>query len=754
MRDLRIATWLVRKVALRGPGAALPALLLAIGMATIVLLGLTSVSARQLVGLQHERATDIAVLVNPAQSAGDPGDLRIVDPRIINARRWNGYEIRREYYVAGRSHLVPPGVPAMPGPEEFYASPDLIDLMSSDPVVASLFGSQRLVGEIVPAGLVQPHELRAILGASANRSLLTKVDGFGGTPAPNVAENSPTLVLDLSVTAYVLALVWVPAAFFVVIISRLAASRRERRSVALHMLGYPKWRIRLLHLVEAACICLPATIVACVVHWVGTHSVTTLPGTTFGFFSSDAQLPLTTYLLVGTLLLLAVCLTVSSDRRILRSERRTKRDRRAGKVPRLGLATLVTGLLLLALPSVASLHGVLTPLALWVGIVLSSIGIAAAGPRLVTSALAVGVERTTASRLVGRRMASHRVTTALRLASVMSVIIVLLLGSQSFATVLNGGSAQDWAQQVGTQERVPVVATDLSGAVTLGQVSSVDPLGTVTELRYVKVKGEFMKVVFTSCKRLYALTGRRNVSDCPDTEHPRWLGAAPHGGPGRKAAHELTLPSGKTVDLPPLTETLDVPGMPGAFAGALMLPIDLAPDTSQSSGTFFLLAPAPHVTRVLAALSSLEPTLQFDLGALDRHNPDTQTFPAQVEWLGIGAAVSLMIGFLSLLVVSLGEAQERGPRMRAMRVLGASRRQLFTMHFWCVAVPLVLVGLAAVVVGWLAAQAMRNIDERADIDPGLYGILALAVVLGSIFVCLVSWRSVTRPSQRAGSFGA
>ena len=125
-------------------------------------------------------------------------------------------------------------------------------------------------------------------------------------------------------------------------------------------------------------------------------------------------------------------------------------------------------------------------------------------------------------------------------------------------------------------------------------------------------------------------------------------------------------------------------------------------------------------------------------------------FPSEVQWLGVGAVVSLLIGFLSL----LGEAQERSPRMRAIRVLGASRSQLFTMHFWCVAVPLVLVGLATVVVGWLAAQAMRNIDDRADINPQLHGVLALAVVLGGLVVCLVSWRSVTRPSQRAGSFGA
>lgn len=753
MRDLAVAAWLVRKVALRGLGAGMPALLLAIGMAVIVMLGLASVSAGQVAVHQNDRATDLAVMVDPAQSAGDADDLRIVDPRTTNARRWSGLEIRREYYAAGSSRLMAPGVPTMPGRGEFYASPALVDRMSSDPVVAALFKSERLVGHISPEGLVQPHELRAILGVGADRNLLIRVDGFGGTPAPSVAERDPQTVLDLSVTAYVLALVWIPAAFFVLIISRLAASRRQRRAAALHLIGYPKWRIHLLHFVEATCICLPSTLIAGVLHWGVTRRATTLPGTTFGFYSSDAQLPFTTYLVVGAALLLLVCFAVSSDR-ASRSGRRASPKPRRREVPRVGSAALAGGFLLLALPSAASLSGVLTPLALWVGIVLSSVGIAVAGPALVTIVLAARLEHSTAPGLVGRRMASHRVTTALRLASVLSVIIVLLLGSQSFASVLNGGSARDWSQRLDAQGQVPIVATDLSGALTLDAVSGVGPLRGVTELRSVQTAGGFVNVVFSSCERLYALTGRRDASDCP-TQGPMWLGQAPTSDPSRKLGERLTLPSGEKSPIPDATATLDTPGLPDAFAGALLLPPPLAGDTQQANGaTFFLLAPATEVTAALAALSSVEPTLQFDLGALDRHNPDTQQYPHQVEWLGVGAVVSLLIGFLSLLVVSFGEAQERSPKMRALRVLGASRSQLLTMHTWCVAVPLVLVGIAAIGVGWLAAQAMRNIDDRADIDLQLYGGLALAVGLGGLIVALVSWRSVTRPSQRSGSFGA
>ena len=601
MRDVRLATWLVRKVALRSSGAALSGLL-ALGMAALVLLGLTSVSAREVAVHQHERGTDIAVLVDPAQSTGNSDDLRIIDPRTTNARRWDGHEIRREYYNSGNSHLVAPGVPAMPGPGEFYASPDLVELMSSNPVIAALFTSERLVGEISPKGLVQPHELRAILGVNADRNLLTKVDGFGGTaPAGNKAESDTQKVLDLSVTAYVLALVWIPAAFFVLIISRLAASHRRRRASALHLIGYPKWRIQLLHFVEAACICLPSTVIACLFHWAVARRATTLPGTTFGFYSSDAHLSLTTYLVVGTLLTLVVCCAVSNDRRpawrMRRAHHHTHEQQHPNGLPRLGSAALASGFVLLALPSAVSLEGGLTPLALWAGIVLSAIGIAVAGPALVTRVLAVRIERSAASRLVGKRMASHRVTTALRLASVMSVIIVLLVGSQAFAALLNGGSAEDWSQRAEAQGQVPIVATDLSGALTLDEVSSVDILGGATELRSARADGEFVNVVFSSCERLHVLTGHSKDADCPVTNTPRWLRQAPATDIGPPVADQLTLSSGERISTPPTTAALDVPGSPEAFVGALLLPPDLAPDTRQTDGAiFFLLAPAPDVS--------------------------------------------------------------------------------------------------------------------------------------------------------------
>jgi hypothetical protein len=484
MRDARLTGYLVRRVALRGRTMVPLAILLAVGTAITVFLALASASALHVVGRQDDRHVATTVRMDPSQSSGTADDLRIVDPRVTNRRRWSGYDIRREFYAAGGNAApIPPGVPRVPAAGEYFASPDLVELIRTNATVANLFGSQRLVGEIGSGGLVQPHELRAVVGVDSRSALLTRVDGFGGTAATNVSEDDSNPVLDASVGVYVLALVWLPAAFFVLIVAKLAAYRRRARAAALHLIGYPKWRIQVLHFAEAAVVCLPAAVLAYLAFARITSSATTLPGTSFGFYAADAHLSLGWCITIATSVLLVVCAVVSSDVRPLgRDERRGER-RGILRLFRPAVGCLVAGFVLLALPTVAPLGGPLTPVALWSGTFLSAVGIATAGPSLVTRLLARRVERAAAPALVGRRMAAYRVTTALRLASVMSVIVVLLLGSQAFAAVLNGGSAKDWDERVAGLGHVPVVATDLSGQLTLSHVVEASQADPAAELR-------------------------------------------------------------------------------------------------------------------------------------------------------------------------------------------------------------------------------------------------------------------------------
>jgi hypothetical protein len=752
--------WLARRVLTRGDRATTLTVLLALGAGVIVFLGLSSASTLDVVAHHRDRVTATRVKMDPAQSSGKPSDLRIVDPRITNSRRVDGYDVRREFYVAGdKSAPVPVGVPRVPAVGEFFASPDLTALIRTNPAVARLFEGQRMVGTVKASGLVEPHELRAVVGAPRDFPLLTKVDGFGGMAAANVTEDSGNRALNVGVLLYVLTIVWLPVVFFVLLIAKLAAARRRTRSAALHLIGYPKWRIQLLHCVEAFVVCLPGTLVAGVIHWLGTRSSSEVPGTSFGFFAQDARLSWLTYVAISATILLVLCLAVSSDLRPLGGTKaNTDRQDATGMTTALGSAALVTGLVMLALPSLMSVQGGLTPLTIWIGIVLVSGGLALAGPRLVMKLLNKGAGKSSAAALIGRRMAAHKVTTSLRLASVLSVIVVLLIGSQAFTAVLSGGSVDDWQARVEKQANVPVVATDLAEQASLADVKRSARIKTVAELQSATAAGASVNIVFATCGDVVRLSGRRDAGQCSGVTDPVWIGHNPNAS-REVTPDELTIDSrGKPLALSGtngVRQVIDVPGVPEPFVGALLLPPEQSGHVADAEGgTFFLVIPSRVLTPTISAVGSISPAIQFDLGALDRHNPDTQQYRSQIEWLGVGAIAGLSIAFLSMIVVAIGEAEERSRRMRALRVIGASKVDLLVAHIWCVAVPVLMVGFAAIGLGWLVAQAMHNVDDRAHVAIDTYGLIALVVPIAAAVVASATWPAVSKRSSRSGSVNA
>ncbi|MBF4162421.1 FtsX-like permease family protein [Nocardioides acrostichi] len=759
MDDARSLAWLARRFVQRGAGAWL-SLLLAVGMAVIVLVGLGSASAIQAIGRQHQRSTDLSAVLVPDGGSAESIGLRMIDPAALTQRRWNGRTIDREFFAAGddasADEVAIPGVPRVPQAGDFYASPDLVRLVERDPVVAALFGAEHLVGTIDDVGLRQPHELRAVIGVSARRGLLVPVEGFGGDsgqagPASEPAEAvASQRVLDLSVAGYVVVLVWLPLGFFLVVVSRLASARRRQRVAALRLIGVDARRVWALQFLEASAVCIPAGIVAAGLYTWTTSWATRLPGTDVGFFASDVQLSFATRLVICLGLIGTTCGCVAADARERRPARRAATA--DASISRTGVGALVLGLLLLALPSLTDLRNGLTPLALWGGLVAAAAGLAVAGPQLVTRVLGRRLGSAGPTQLVGRRLASDRVALTLRLAGVMSVIIVLLIGSVAFTALLDGGTAQAWEARARAQQQVPIVATDLSGALTLSRVRSVPALDKAIEVRSVTTGSVPLGVVFATCDELAGLVGAASPGNCESDPGPRWLGRLPTQARLRSLGSTIDIAGAGRVRLPGRVGIAWIEGLPRQLRGALVLPPSRAPSTPQGDGaTFLTLSPASSARVTLATFSSLEPTIQFDLGALDRHNPDTQQYPTQVEWLRLAAALSLLIGLLAMLVVAMADAQERGPRVRVLRVLGASRRQLFAVHLWAVWAPATLAGFMAIATGWLVVLAMHHIDDRAGVSGSLYGALAAAVVLSTLGVALWSWPTVLRSTERAGA---
>ena len=153
----------VRLALLSGYTNRVRALLLAVTVAVVTLLSLGAASVPPALAAQDERERDRQVI-----DAANPADALLwaeaTDPTF--ERRWNEHDISRLFVSGQTGAPSPPGVSALPQPGEVYLSPDLRDLMGSDPVVASLFDGYRVVGRVTGTGLTQPHELRAVVGVS------------------------------------------------------------------------------------------------------------------------------------------------------------------------------------------------------------------------------------------------------------------------------------------------------------------------------------------------------------------------------------------------------------------------------------------------------------------------------------------------------------------------------------------------------------------------------------------------------------
>jgi len=743
--DIRARLWLVRHTVL---GRHADGRLLAISAATalcLTLLALATAAAPAVAHRQTARLDAISPMVDRNAATDDDAVLRVLEPEITNIRRWNGRRVVRDFYVRGASDTVAPGLPRMPASDEYYASPDLAALVRQEPGIAALFGARRLVGTIDERGLAQPHELRAIVGAEPTDALMSEVKGFGGTQplAPEEQQQSRRR-LNLAVAGFVVAMIWIPGVALLVILARLAASQRRRRTRSLRLIGLSRADTRLVHALEAAVVALPAAAVAGAVWLVLADRASRLPGTDIGFFPEDLRLPWLAFVITMLVPPVVVCgvaaWAVDSDGGIGLAATPASRPR----VPRVGLSLLAAGGgLLVAAPVVEPALGFLAAASLWLGCALVASGLALAGPTLVARLMRTLAGRArSGARLLGSRLSSSRLSTSLRLGSLLSVLVILLLGGNAFASVLNGGRQQDWNGLLADQAAVPVVATDLVGELSLPDLRQAVPQATAVQQTVGSFRSTRVDVVVASCADLGALVGR-SPTGCTGT--PQWLGRPARGvaGDGR-----LSLPDGTTVPIPAPEDVTTIVGAPSSFAGSLLVPLSAAPAAFPGNGSvFFLLADRESLMVTLASISGVAPLTQIDLGELDRHNPDTQEYPAQIGLLALGAGVGLGIGAVGLVAAATGEVRERRVRMRPLRILGGSRSQFFSAHMWATSAPLAILGLMATAAGALVVAAMHGFDERAAVAPSLVLYTMVASLLTSVTVGIAT--ASTAPSAGA-----
>ena len=182
---------------------------------------------------------------------------------------FDGQQIDRfDVAATGASSPVPPGIPADPGPGQYYASPALAALLRATPAdqLAGRYPGH-LAGAIGDAALPSPDSLVIIVGRTPAQlahtpnsvqvtSIPAQVPGAYGRLNPKGLNYTPpnrpgvksTIDLILSVVALA---ILAPVLIFIATATRLSAARREERFAAMRLAGATRRQVSLIAATES-----------------------------------------------------------------------------------------------------------------------------------------------------------------------------------------------------------------------------------------------------------------------------------------------------------------------------------------------------------------------------------------------------------------------------------------------------------------------------------------------------------------------
>lgn len=707
------------------------AALLALAVAAVTVVGLAAAVAPQVAERQQQRVDGRATSPSSETAATALALDTATDFGIRTL--WNGYQVSRLYIAPLNPEApVPPGLQRAPGPDEAFVSPALVDLAQRDPVVAALLDGFDVVGEIDEAGLVDPSELRAVVGLSPdNAGRLYPIDGFGRTPSQDRDEGPVAGI----VAGFLVLLIGVPAMVLLALGARLSAERRIDRASCLRLLGLSATQVRGVMATEAALIALPAALIGVATFLLLRQTVHRLPGTPWGFFTADTSLPILWLIGVPAVVTLAA---VGSAAWLVRDRTGSVRPRAVHRSPKAW--TLLAGTLsVAAFLLLARFREVVPWVAPGIALVIALVGLAwgavLVGPKLlgVLSARLLRLA-SRASSVVGLRNLVVSAGSTTRLAAVLSVAIVAIGGTLPFLAILDSGSESEIDALVARSEGVLLIVelaeppSSLSVVRDWPEVRSAYDIVSAVSADRREVPG-----VVATCGQLQAMISEplRNCSG-----DIQWLSSS------GATISELDLPRSDTLQfgtaaaiaVPDAADVVTAPGLPDSFEGYLVVPERFAGSTTEREAQGALLDVVPtDVTRVMALLDARAPGVSIRSGDFGYADPDQSEYRDEVHALLVGFAICVMIGALALTMSALGEATARRSRLLGLLRLGAPRSEIVRAHLLMSGLPIAFLGLMATLIATVMLGIMRATDDRVDVPLGWY----LASGLGSILVGLV-----------------
>ncbi len=722
---------------------------IAVAVAIGVGLLLTAVAGMNAVSAQNARYSWMnSGLVQAGAPAPD------ADPVLWRLREdyFAGHPIARVDVAATGPHApVPPGLPRLPGPGEYYASPALRQLIAATP--ADQLGARfpgRLVGDVGDAALPAPNSLVIVVGYPPDQ-----LADLGGHPVTRVVSVAPqdcrgcaagvnangmALVLGVVVGALLF-----PLLIFIATATRLSAARREQRFAAMRLIGATPRQVSLIATVESTVATLAGTVAGFGLFAAFRHPLAGIPFTGEPFFPADLSLgPLAMVLVAFGVPAAAALAARVALRRVRISPLGVSRRVTPGPPRAYRLIPLVLGLTELAWfghPAIARnllrlypgripfpgpvwgsiLVGRVPPtstaqLAIFLpGFLVTMAGLVIAGPwftRIGARALA-SRSRRPATLIAARRLgdspqAGFRAVSGLVLALFVTSVAVGVIGT----VVANRGTHP--TGQAG-RDILTTHSPQLDTTLAALPATLVDDLAAVPGVHAV-------------------VTVRRN---------PDFRESDPESRAGLVGCADLTGP-----DLRPCPDGMAVaqvwPGALGRDAMDHLEPMISAPVSAAQLDSLEILSVEVDTDGSTAALERARTVLEnaFPTGDWPPNTDEdfdsdfTRVLTAWQQLANVVILATLPIAGCSLAVAVVGGLSERRRPFSLLRLSGAPLRVLRRVVALESVVPLLIVAAVATGTGLLAAQLFLRAQMHYPLHPpGLsYWVLVLAGLAGSLAI--------------------
>ena len=663
-----------------------------------------------------------------------------VAPTSTSGRLWwltstdefSNQEIDRvDIAASGPNAPVPPGIPHLPGPGEYYASPALTTLLRSEPAneLRDRYPAHQ-IGTIGAAALPSPNSLIIIIGHTARQLSqapgAVEVGAIQSTPAScyacqNTTGSGPVLQFILAGGAVALLL---PILILIATASRLSAARREERFAAMRLVGATPRQISAVSAVEAAVAAVAGVAAGFALFFVFRPLLYHVPFTGAPFAQGDLSLQwIDIALAVIGVPVAAVVSARLALRRVQISPLGVSR-RASSRPPRIvRIIPLLAGIAVLAYFDAVGKPGSNGSqiLELLAGFVLLIVGLVLAGPWFTTAGSRLMAKRANrpATLIAGRRLldnpkAAFRFISGLVIALFVASAMIGALSSIAAATSSSsGGSAgRDTLSEL-------FCSFYMSNCPASAEVSSV-PGQVLDELR--STPGVRAVTVVHQNPTQAQLGTSFGVVACDQLAKTPAIGKCAPGATEASIGYFLSNLLGHNSN----ASSTVWPSAHLSAADVARLPVDaVVVATNGSSGS------------LERARTTLERAFPFQGApvAVDALDPSTARLLTMIQDMTDGIIVaSLIIAACSLAVTIAAGLGERKRPFSLLRLTGVPTSLLHRVVALESALPLFLVAAVSIVVGLVSAALYLH--SQVGIAFSIPGIAYWATVLGGLAASL------------------